>query len=119
MRNQLIVEFLKIYYLDFIFKPTTRQSNNFIAKVKMKNGEYKGFECVSSFEFKGTPLHLYKSKNTGLQIGVAEVEGPLVNSFLAVSTEADSHDGCPHVLEVNINSSFPTNLFPAFNISWK
>eukprot|EP01080_Neovahlkampfia_damariscottae_P006879 gene6879-11041_t len=63
------------------------------------NQEYKGFKCVSSFDFKGTPLHLYKSEKTGLQIGVAEVEGPLVNSFLAVSTEADSHDGCPHVLE--------------------
>jgi Zn-dependent M16 (insulinase) family peptidase len=61
--------------------------------------QYKGFSCVTSFDFKGTPIHLYKSEKTNLQVAVAEVEGPLVNSFFAVSTEADTHDGCPHVLE--------------------
>eukprot|EP01080_Neovahlkampfia_damariscottae_P009196 gene9196-1282_t len=58
-----------------------------------------GFVCESSFDLNGTPIHFYKSKDTGLQIMLAEIEGPMVNSYITVSTESDCHDGCPHVLE--------------------
>ncbi|XP_071830473.1 uncharacterized protein C05D11.1-like [Apostichopus japonicus] len=45
------------------------------------------------------PVTKYKSKRTGLTICLAEVEGPLVNGFFCLATEAHDDDGLPHTLE--------------------
>ena len=58
-----------------------------------------GFVCESKFNLNGVDICFYKSKETGIQIMLAEVDGPMVNSYITVSTESDCHDGCPHVLE--------------------
>ncbi|CAN7993566.1 unnamed protein product [Ixodes hexagonus] len=45
------------------------------------------------------PLVKYKSKVTGLTVFVSEFDGPLVNGYLCVATEAEDDDGLPHTLE--------------------
>ena len=41
----------------------------------------------------------YESPRTGLRIVQADVDGPLVNGYMALSTEAHDDDGLPHTLE--------------------
>lgn len=60
---------------------------------------YKGFNCIVEHNFKGVNVHCYVSKNTGITVALAEVNSPLVNAYITVSTEASNHNGCPHVLE--------------------
>ena len=57
----------------------------------MKN--YKNFECLDEFEFKGIPLKYYISKASGIKIALAQIKGPLVNGFITVATEASDHNG--------------------------
>ncbi|XP_038073979.1 uncharacterized protein C05D11.1-like isoform X2 [Patiria miniata] len=45
------------------------------------------------------PVNKYKSTRTGLQVFIAQVEGPLVNGFFCLATEAHDDDGLPHTLE--------------------
>ncbi|KAG8228414.1 hypothetical protein J437_LFUL003887 [Ladona fulva] len=45
------------------------------------------------------PVHKYKSRTTGLTVAIAEVEGPVVNGFFCLCTEAHDDDGLPHTLE--------------------
>eukprot|EP00795_Rhopilema_esculentum_P010838 gene10838-19655_t len=45
------------------------------------------------------PVEKYKSTLTGLTICVANVEGPLVNGYFCLATEAHDDDGLPHTLE--------------------
>ncbi|GLH01355.1 Presequence protease, mitochondrial [Gryllus bimaculatus] len=45
------------------------------------------------------PVHKYKSTVTGLTIVIAEVEGPVVNGYFCLATEAHDDDGLPHTLE--------------------
>jgi len=45
------------------------------------------------------PVHKYKSQLTGLTVVIGEVEGPLVNGFFTLATEAHDDDGLPHTLE--------------------
>ncbi|XP_054283976.1 uncharacterized protein C05D11.1-like [Macrosteles quadrilineatus] len=45
------------------------------------------------------PVHKYKSSLTGLTIVLAEVEGPVVNGYFCLATEAHDDDGLPHTLE--------------------
>ncbi|XP_055630740.1 uncharacterized protein C05D11.1-like [Toxorhynchites rutilus septentrionalis] len=59
-----------------------------------------------TFKFIGTakaneviPVHKYRSERTGLTVIVGEVEGPLVNGYFALATEAHDDDGLPHTLE--------------------
>ena len=40
-----------------------------------------------------------RSTKTGLHVIVAEVEGPLVNGYFVLPTEAHDDDGLPHTLE--------------------
>lgn len=53
-------------------------------------------ECVGDGDVKVTK---YKSSQTGLTIVIANVEGPLVNGYLTIATEAFDDDGIPHTLE--------------------
>ncbi|XP_017886890.1 uncharacterized protein C05D11.1-like [Ceratina calcarata] len=45
------------------------------------------------------PLHIYKSRDTGITVCIADVEGPVVNGFFCLATEAHDDDGLPHTLE--------------------
>ncbi|XP_073987977.1 uncharacterized protein C05D11.1-like [Rhodnius prolixus] len=45
------------------------------------------------------PVHKYVSNKTGLTVVVGEVEGPLVNGYFCLATEAHDDDGLPHTLE--------------------
>ncbi|XP_030036652.2 uncharacterized protein C05D11.1 [Manduca sexta] len=45
------------------------------------------------------PVNKYVSEKTGLTVIIAEVEGPLVNGFFCLATEAHDDDGLPHTLE--------------------
>ena len=40
-----------------------------------------------------------RSPRTGLRIVLADVDGPLVNGYMALATEAHDDDGLPHTLE--------------------
>ncbi|OWF39921.1 uncharacterized protein C05D11.1-like [Mizuhopecten yessoensis] len=45
------------------------------------------------------PVSKYRSKNTGISVFIAQVEGPLVNGYFCLATEAHDDDGLPHTLE--------------------
>uniref|UniRef100_A0A182YI36 Uncharacterized protein n=1 Tax=Anopheles stephensi TaxID=30069 RepID=A0A182YI36_ANOST len=45
------------------------------------------------------PVHKYRSDRTGLTVIVGEVEGPVVNGYFTLATEAHDDDGLPHTLE--------------------
>ncbi|KAK4880203.1 hypothetical protein RN001_008349 [Aquatica leii] len=53
--------------------------------------------CVKAFN--KIPVFKFKSKLTGLTVIIAEVDGPVVNGFFAIPTEAFDDDGLPHTLE--------------------
>lgn len=58
------------------------------------------FELLySSKAYNKIPISEYKSKSTGLTVVIADVEGPIVNGFFCVVTEAFDDDGLPHTLE--------------------
>ncbi|XP_049547203.1 uncharacterized protein C05D11.1-like [Anopheles darlingi] len=45
------------------------------------------------------PVHKYRSVLTGLTVVLGEVEGPVVNGYFTLATEAYDDDGLPHTLE--------------------
>ena len=45
------------------------------------------------------PVVKYRSLRTGLTVTVAQVEGPIVNGYFCLATEAHDDDGLPHTLE--------------------
>ncbi|KXJ72958.1 hypothetical protein RP20_CCG016849 [Aedes albopictus] len=58
------------------------------------------FKLISSAKANGViPVRKYRSERTGLSVIVGEVEGPLVNGYFALATEAHDDDGLPHTLE--------------------
>lgn len=58
------------------------------------------FKLHSSAKINGTiPVTKYKSASTGLTLVLAAVEGPVVNGYFVVATEAHDDDGLPHTLE--------------------
>ncbi|EAT39319.1 AAEL008862-PA [Aedes aegypti] len=58
------------------------------------------FKLISSAKANGViPVRKYRSERTGLSVVVGEVEGPLVNGYFALATEAHDDDGLPHTLE--------------------
>ncbi|KAJ5072464.1 presequence protease [Anaeramoeba ignava] len=50
----------------------------------------------------GILLQKFQSKLTNIVVAIAQVEGPMVNGYVAIPTEAKDDDGCPHVLEHSI-----------------
>ncbi|KAL2732287.1 uncharacterized protein V1477_014528 [Vespula maculifrons] len=59
-----------------------------------------GFELICSLKSNDIiPVHKYKSKNTGLTVFIAEVDGPIVDGYFCLATEAFDDDGLPHTLE--------------------
>lgn len=58
------------------------------------------FELLYSTKVNGViPVHKYQSKKTALKIVIAEVDGPVVNGYFTLATEAHDDDGLPHTLE--------------------
>ncbi|XP_045538857.1 uncharacterized protein C05D11.1 [Papilio machaon] len=45
------------------------------------------------------PVNKYVSEKTGLKVIIANVEGPVVNGYFCLATEAHDDDGLPHTLE--------------------
>lgn len=45
------------------------------------------------------PVNKYVSEKTGITVIIADVEGPVVNGFFCLATEAHDDDGLPHTLE--------------------
>ena len=45
------------------------------------------------------PVTKYRSLRTGLTVTVAQVDGPVVNGYFCLATEAHDDDGLPHTLE--------------------
>ena len=58
------------------------------------------YEVVASLKANGkVPVTKYKSKRSGLTVTLAQVEGPVVNGYFCLATEAHDDDGLPHTLE--------------------
>ncbi|XP_055534540.1 uncharacterized protein C05D11.1-like [Wyeomyia smithii] len=58
------------------------------------------FKLISTAKANGViPVHKYRSERTGLTVVVGKVEGPLVNGYFTLATEAHDDDGLPHTLE--------------------
>ncbi|CAH0726563.1 unnamed protein product, partial [Brenthis ino] len=58
------------------------------------------FKLISSTKASDViPVNKYVSEKTGLTVIIANVEGPLVNGFFCLATEAHDDDGLPHTLE--------------------
>ncbi|KAL7287806.1 hypothetical protein TKK_0018181 [Trichogramma kaykai] len=64
------------------------------------DSKVEGFEFICSLTSNDIiPVHKYRSKNTGLTIFIAEVDGPVVGGYFCLATEAFDDDGLPHTLE--------------------
>ena len=62
--------------------------------------EDTGFELLYSTTVnQKIPIKKYKSTKTALKIVIAEVDGPVVNGYFCLATEAHDDDGLPHTLE--------------------
>ncbi|XP_017766196.1 PREDICTED: uncharacterized protein C05D11.1-like [Eufriesea mexicana] len=58
------------------------------------------FDFIYSIKANDTiPVHIYKSRNTGITVCIADVDGPVVNGYFCLATEAHDDDGLPHTLE--------------------
>ena len=58
------------------------------------------FSQVSSIKANNKiPVEKWKSEQTGLTVTVAQVDGPVVNGYFCLATEAHDDDGLPHTLE--------------------
>ncbi|XP_041369326.1 uncharacterized protein C05D11.1-like [Gigantopelta aegis] len=58
------------------------------------------FEFLFSAVANGSiPVSKYRSKVTGISVFIGQVEGPLVNGYFCLATEAHDDDGLPHTLE--------------------
>ncbi|RWS26897.1 hypothetical protein B4U80_11389 [Leptotrombidium deliense] len=58
------------------------------------------FESVLKFKADGDiSIEKYESKKSGLQVVLANVDGPLVYGYISFATEAKNDDGLPHTLE--------------------
>jgi len=63
-------------------------------------GLQHNFELICETKVNGDiPLMRYRSKATGLHVTIALVNGPLVNGYFTLATEAQDDDGLPHTLE--------------------
>lgn len=67
---------------------------------KTPNVISSSFQLVYSTKaYNKIPIFEYESTTTGLTVVIAEVDGPIVNGFFCIATEAFDDDGLPHTLE--------------------
>ncbi|CAK9798548.1 Uncharacterized protein C05D11.1 [Anthophora plagiata] len=63
-------------------------------------GNMGAFDFIYSIKANDTiPVHIYKSTDTGITVCIADVDGPVVNGYFCLATEAYDDDGLPHTLE--------------------
>ncbi|XP_971907.2 uncharacterized protein C05D11.1-like [Tribolium castaneum] len=60
-------------------------------------GDFELVNCLHAYL--KVPVFEYRSKNTGLTVVIVEVDGPVVNGYFCLATEAFDDDGLPHTLE--------------------
>jgi len=63
----------------------------------MSNEHYE--EIASLKANNHIPVQKFRSKRTGLTVIISQVEGPVVNGYFCLATEAHDDDGLPHTLE--------------------
>lgn len=74
--------------------PNTQYLGNFTSSLA------EHYDLLCEYQASGTvPVAKYRSKRTGLHIILARIEGPLVNGYFTLATEAHDDDGLPHTLE--------------------
>ncbi|XP_023020385.2 uncharacterized protein C05D11.1 isoform X1 [Leptinotarsa decemlineata] len=67
---------------------------------KTPSANMENFELLYALQAYGRiPVSEYISKKTGLTVVIAEIEGPVVNGYFCLATEAFDDDGLPHTLE--------------------
>lgn len=57
------------------------------------------YQKVYKTNYKNIDITKYKSLQSGLNISIVDLEGPIVNLYACIRTESDCDDGCPHTLE--------------------
>lgn len=58
------------------------------------------YEFICELRASGSiPVVKYRSRRTGMNVVIARVEGPIVNGYFTLATEAHDDDGLPHTLE--------------------
>ncbi|XP_055378206.1 uncharacterized protein C05D11.1-like [Condylostylus longicornis] len=58
------------------------------------------FKLVTNTKINGyIDAQKYKSEQTGLKVVICDVDGPVVNGYYTLATEAHDDDGLPHTLE--------------------
>ena len=67
-------------------------------KVNLNN---TNFEKVveTSTSYRGIDVTLYKSRETGLKVLIANIDSPIVRGYFTLATEILNDSGCPHTLE--------------------
>jgi Zn-dependent M16 (insulinase) family peptidase len=61
---------------------------------------YGSFKPILTLDVDGKfPVVVYESEKTKLKVAVAQVDGPIVNGYITLATEARDDDGLPHTLE--------------------
>ena len=71
-------------YLSGVFRMVLQDKYEVVSRLKANNK---------------IPVVKYRSARTGLTVTVAQVEGPVVNGYFCLATEAHDDDGLPHALE--------------------
>nr|XP_018913326.1 PREDICTED: uncharacterized protein C05D11.1-like [Bemisia tabaci] len=65
-----------------------------------QNSHSNSFEHLFSSKANDSiAVHKYRSSKTGLTVVIADVDGPVVNGYFCLATEAFDDDGLPHTLE--------------------
>lgn len=72
-----------------------------LADLTMAPGSKSRFRKVQSFktDYAPTTITQYESERSGLQVIVADREGPKVNGYFTLATEICDDSGAPHTLE--------------------
>ena len=76
--------FFNIKYLSGVFRMVLQDKYEVVSRLKANDK---------------IPVTKYRSARTGLTVTVAQVEGPVVNGYFCLATEAHDDDGLPHTLE--------------------
>ena len=71
-------------YLSGVFRMVLQDKYEVVSRLKANNK---------------IPVTKYRSARTGLTVTVAQVDGPVVNGYFCLATEAHDDDGLPHTLE--------------------
>ncbi|KAG9302936.1 hypothetical protein G9A89_022353 [Geosiphon pyriformis] len=93
-------------FASFVAANTTTTNIDTSNTLNITDTTKKNFNMASNFSIVraiktdyGIDITKFRSNKTGLSVIHVDVEGPLVNGYFALATEALDDDGCPHTLE--------------------